>query len=204
VAEESKPENKLARACRLVGLFQYHFARIEQKIDQGVIKLLDLDDKAGLIVTSSMDFFKKLNLLWAVAYEQATNDKARKFVDRTFKDVAGVNTDRQLVIHSSFEPAPNGDVQFNRTVPPRDGRFRVDDQVWAKKKFDDRYTKMKKLDGDLHTLVDMIKPAPVEGVITWLSALSEPVALHRPEPLGMRKVYQALFSPIPGSKKPDR
>jgi hypothetical protein len=203
-ADVLMPEPKpLQQACLLVGRFQYHFGRIEQKIDQGVIKLLDLDDKAGLIVTSSVDFAKKLTLLWAVAHGQATNDQGRKFVDRTCKDVFAVNIDRQLVIHSSFEPAPTGGVQFKRTVA-RDGRVRVDDQVWGKKKFDDEYTKMNKLADDLDKLVDVIKPAPVEGVITWLSALSEPVPLHRPESPGMRKVYQALFSPIPGSKKPDR
>jgi hypothetical protein len=193
----------LQQACLLVGRFQYHFGRIEQKIDQGVIKLLDFDDKAGLIVTSSVDFAKKLNLLWAVAHGQATNDQGRRFVERTFKAVFAVNTDRQLVIHSSFEPAPSGDVQFKRTVA-KDGHLRVDDQVWGEKKFDEQYTKMEKLADDLDKLVDVIKPAPVEGVITWLSALSEPVPLHRPESPGMRKVYQALFSPIPGSKKPAR
>ena len=116
----------LQQACLLVGRFQYHFGRIERKIDQGVIKLLDLDDKAGPIVTGSVDFTKKVNLLWAVANQQATNDKGRKFVNRTFKDVFKVNTDRQRVIHSSFEPAPTGGVQFNRTVA-KDGRVRVDD-----------------------------------------------------------------------------
>jgi hypothetical protein len=38
----------LETACSLVGRFQYHFGRVEQKIDQAVIKLLDLDDKAGV------------------------------------------------------------------------------------------------------------------------------------------------------------
>jgi len=201
MAAQADPQQQ---ACLLVGQFQYHFARIEQKIDQGVIKLLALDDKAGLIVTSSVDFAKKLNLLWAVAYEQAINDKGREFVDRTFKAVFQINTDRQLVIHSSFEPAPNGGVQFKRTVP-KGGRVRVEDQVWGDKKFDDQYTKMQGRADDLDKLVDVIKPAPVEGVITWLSALSEPVPLHRPESPGMRKtMYQALFSPIPGSKKAHR
>jgi hypothetical protein len=203
MSKKSNPEDKLERACRLVGRFQYHFAGIEQKIDQGVKKLLDLDDRAGLIVTSSMDFFKKLNLLWAVAYEQAINDKARKFVDRTFKDVSAVNTNRQLVIHSSFEPAPSGDVQFKRTVA-KDGRVRVDDQVWGEKEFNDQCAKMQRLADDLHKLVDVIGPAPVDSVITWLSALSEPVPPHRPEPAGMRKAYQGLFSSIPGSKKAHR
>jgi len=174
MAEGPKPEDKLAHACRLVGLFQYHFARIEQKIDQGVIKLLDLDNKAGPIVTGSVDFAKKLNLLWAVAHEQATNDKGRKFVDRTCKDVFAVNIDRQRVIHSSFEPAPTGGVQFKRTVASH-GRVSVDDQVWGDKKFNDQYTKMNKLADERDKLIDVIKPAPVPGVITWMSALSEPV-----------------------------
>jgi len=76
--------------------------------------------------------------------------------------------------------------------------------VWGEKEFNDQYTEMKRLVADLDKLVDVIKPAPVQGVITWLSALNEPVPLHRPESPGMRKVYQALFSPIPGSKKSDR
>jgi hypothetical protein len=175
VAKRSN-RKKLARACRLVDLFQYHFGRIEQKIDQGVIKLLDLDDKAGPIVTASVDFAKKLNLLWAVANQQATNDKGRRFVERTFKAVFAVNTDRQLVIHSSFEPAPSGDVQFKRTVA-KDGRLRVDDQVWGEKKFDNQYTKMEKLAGDLDKVVAMIKPAPVPNVTLWMSPLSEPVRI---------------------------
>jgi hypothetical protein len=127
-ANTSAQTDPLQLACLLVGRFQYHFARIEQKIDQGVIKLLDLDDKAGPIVTSSVDFAKKLNLLWGVAYKQASNDQGREFVDVTCKAVFAVNTDRQLVIHSSFEPANTGDVQFKRTVA-KDGRVRVDDQV---------------------------------------------------------------------------
>jgi hypothetical protein len=68
-------------ACSLVGRFQYHFGRIEQKIDQAVISLLDLDDKAGPIVTGNVDFFKKLNLVRTATYQQleatGTSDLAR-------------------------------------------------------------------------------------------------------------------------------
>jgi hypothetical protein len=183
MAKGSHPEDKLARACRLVGLFQYHFARIEQKIDQGVIKLLDLDDKAGPIVTGSVDFAKKLNLLWAVAHGQATNDKGREFVDRTCKDVFAVNIDRQRVIHSSFEPAPTGGVQFKRTVASH-GRVSVDDRVWGDKEFDDQYTKMTRLADDLDKLIDVIKPAPTVGRIDWLTSLSDIVRI---DPVGRTK-----------------
>ncbi|HKA64857.1 MAG TPA: hypothetical protein VKD00_03910 [Methyloceanibacter sp.] len=202
-ANTSAQADPLEQACLLVGRFQYHFGRIEQKIDHGVIKLFDLDENAGPIVTGSLDFAKKLNLVRTAASQQAGNAKDRKFGEDTCKRVFGINDVRQLVIHSSFEPTSSGDVQFRRTVA-KDGRVRVHDQVWGEKEFNKQYAKINKLADDLGKLVDVIKPAPVQGVITWLSALSEPVPFHRPESPGMRKVYQALFSPIPGSKKSDR
>jgi hypothetical protein len=165
---------QLQQAFLLVGQFQYHFAQIEQKIDQGVIKILDLDDKAGPIVTGSVDFAKKLNLLWAAANQQATTLQGREFVDNTCKAVLGVNTDRQLVIHSSFEPAPTGGVQFKRTVA-RDGRVRVDNQLWGKKKFDDEYTNMNKLAGDLEKLIDVVNPVLGEGFIHWVRLGGDPL-----------------------------
>jgi hypothetical protein len=182
VAEESKPEDKLARACRLVGLFQYHFARIEQKIDQGVIKLLDLDDKAGPIVTGSVDFARKVNFVRTAASQQARNEKDRKFGEDTCKGVFDINDDRQIVIHSSFEPAPNGGVQFKRTVA-KDGRVRAYDEVWREKKFDDQYTKMKKLAVDLAKLIAVIKPVATVGPIHWVG-LGD---LVRIDPVGRTK-----------------
>jgi hypothetical protein len=182
MVEGSKPEDKLARACRLVGLFQYHFARIEQKIDQGVIKLLDLDDKAGPIVTGSVDFAKKLNFVRTAAYQQARNEKDRKFGKDTCDGAFAVNNVRQLVIHSSFEPTPDGDVQFKRTVA-KDGRVRVDDQVWDDKQFKDQYTKMSKLTRDLDKLIGRIKPVPTVGPIHWVG-LGD---LVRIDPVGRTK-----------------
>src|SRR5262245_29479538 len=176
MAKGSKPKDKLARACRLVGLFQYHFGRIEQKIDQGVIKLFDLDDKAGPIVTGSVDFAKKLNLVRTAASQQARNKKDRKFGEDTCKGVFDINDVRQLVIHSSFEPAPTGGVQFNRTVA-KDGRVRVYDRVWGEREFNDQYAKMQRLADDLDKLIAVMKHAPVPGVIQWVS-FSDPVRVE--------------------------
>jgi len=98
----------LETACSLVGRFQYHFGRVEQKIDQAVIKLLDLDDKAGPIVTGSIAFASKLNFVRTSAYQQAGNDKDKQFAEKTCNDVFDINIVRQIVIHSSFEPARDG------------------------------------------------------------------------------------------------
>ena len=65
----------LEAACSLVGRFQYHFGRVEQKIDQAVIKLLNLDEKAAPIVTGSIAFASKLNLVRTSSHQQAVNEK---------------------------------------------------------------------------------------------------------------------------------
>jgi hypothetical protein len=147
----------LEAACSLVGRFQYHFGRIEQKIDQAVMKLLDLDDKAGPIITGSIDFANKLNFVRTSAYQQAGNDKDKQFADDTCDAVFKINDARQIVIHSSFEPAPNGGVHFKRTVA-RQGRVRVYDKVWDDKAFSDHYSEMSKLEADLDRLIQLIKP----------------------------------------------
>jgi hypothetical protein len=151
--------------------FQYHFGRVEQKIDQAVIKLLDLDDKAGPIVTGSVDFAKKANFVRTSAYEQAANDEDKQFAEKTCSDVFDINTVRQIVIHSSFEPAHDGGVQFKRTVA-KDGRVRVDDQVWNDKEFSKHYSTMSELETKLDKLIELIKPVkqvPFDWYVPWQS-----------------------------------
>src|SRR5262245_9469557 len=159
----------LETACSLVGRFQYHFGRVEQKIDQAVIKLLDLDDKAGPVVTGSVAFASKVNFVRTSAYQQAGNDDDKKFAEKTCNDVFEVNNVRQIVIHSSFEPADAGGVQFKRTVA-KDGRIRVDDQVWNNEKFSKHYAKMTSLEADLDKLIALIKPVkqvPFDWYVPW-------------------------------------
>src|SRR5258708_40248991 len=79
MSNASAQPDPLERACALVGRFLYHFGRVEQKIDQAVIKLLDLDEKAAPIVTGSVDFAKKLNCVRTSAYTQAGNATNQQF-----------------------------------------------------------------------------------------------------------------------------
>jgi hypothetical protein len=151
----------LETACSLVGRFQYHFGRVEQKIDQAVIKLLDLDDKAGPIVTGSVAFASKVNFVRTSAYQQAVNDKDKQLAEKTCDDVFAVNVVRQIVIHSSFEPHDGG-VQFRRTVA-RDGRVRVDDQVWSGEKFSEHFSTMRKLETVLIDLRDFGRTSVCES-----------------------------------------
>jgi hypothetical protein len=171
----------LEAACSLVGQFQYHFGRVEQKIDRAVIKLLDLDEKAGPIVTGSVDFAKKVNFVRTSAYQQAGNEKDKQFADETCDEVFKINDVRQIVIHSSFEPAQDGSVQFKRTVA-KDGTVRVYDQVWDDKVFSKHYSTMSELETKLDQLIGLIK-AVKQVPFDWYVPLQ---SYHRSTPLPLR------------------
>ena len=159
----------LETACSLVGRFQYHFGRVEQKIDHAVIKLLDLDEKAGPVVTGSVAFASKVNLVRTSAYQQAGNESDKQFADDTCDEVFKINNLRQMVIHSSFEPTEDGSVQFRRTVA-RDGRIRVDNPVWDNKEFSKHYSAMTELETKLEKLFGLIKPVkqvPFDWYVPW-------------------------------------
>ncbi len=167
----------LRQACALVGCFQYHFAAMEQKIDQAVIKLFDLDEKSAAIVTGSLDFAKKLNFIRTYAFEQASNEEEKTFAEDTCKEVFQVNTDRQVVIHSAFDCAPGRGVQFKRTVA-KDGRIRVADQIWDNAKFAACYENMRTLQAKLDRLIQLLKPVELPP-FDWFSALSTPSPAQR-------------------------
>jgi hypothetical protein len=105
------------------------------------------------IVTGSVAFASKVNFVRTSAYQQAVNEKDKEFAEKTCDDVFAVNNVRQIVIHSSFEPHDGG-VQFRRTVA-RDGRVRVDDQVWNGEKFSEHYSIMEKLERKLDKLIEL-------------------------------------------------
>jgi hypothetical protein len=108
----SNTSDPLERACLLVGRFLYHFARVEQKIDQAVIKLLDLDEKTAPIV-ASIDFARKLEgLVRASVYKELGKDPKKKKDKKFAKDVCNrvhdINGHRTIVAHASFESSPTG------------------------------------------------------------------------------------------------
>ena len=121
----------------------------------------------------------KVNFVRTSAYQQAVNKKDKEFAEKTCDDVFAVNNVRQIVIHSSFEPHDGG-VQFGRTVA-RDGRVRVDDQVWNGEKFSEHFSTMRKLETDLDKLIELIKP--VKPRFDWYVPWQDPV---RSVPLTLR------------------
>ncbi len=160
MSNASVSPDPLERVCSLVGRFLYHFGRVEQKIDQAVIKLLDIDERAAPAVTGGIDFAKKVNLVRACAYEQASSDTDKEFSERTCSQVFAINTDRQIVAHCSFEPTSSGGVQFRKTVN-RDGRVRIIDPHWGETEFGEKYAAMRDLESRLDNLIQRIRPTEI-------------------------------------------
>jgi hypothetical protein len=159
MSNASPPPDPLERACSLVGRFLYHFSRVEQKIDQAIIKLLDIDEKGAPVVAGGIDFFRKLNLVRTCACEQASNPGDKQFSENVCIDVLTINNYRQIVAHSSFEPASGGGVQFKRTES-KDGRVRTLDR-FGLIQISPKYAKMSALESQLDRLIQVIKPTEI-------------------------------------------
>jgi len=102
-------------------------------------------------------------------------------------------------VHSSFEPAPAGGVQFRRTTA-KDGRIRIDDQVWNDEKFSKRCSEMTRLEAELDKLIQLIKPAEVPN-FGWYAPLSEP--MYRQTPLTLRVAAMNALVEVPWSPGKD-
>ncbi|MFK9738637.1 hypothetical protein ACJENG_24855, partial [Escherichia coli] len=78
------------------------------------VQILDLKSDAADVVSHSLDFFKKVNLLKIVANETAPKEDVNA-LQSLFNDIAKLNEGRILMAHAAFEPAANDGVQFRVT-----------------------------------------------------------------------------------------
>lgn len=165
-------QDSLARACELVGRFLYHFGRVERKIDDAVIKLLDLSEKLTPVVTA-IDFARKLRLVQLSADIQISDAGEKKKARGIFSRVYAVNDDRTGVIaHSDFDAAPGGGVQFGK-VTTKDGRVLDVGPLWLDAQFNASYDEMNTLETELGQLIKLLKPReellkPGEPATKWL------------------------------------
>jgi len=166
MSNQPAQQDHLEQACSLVGRFMYHFGRLEQKINQALIKLSDLDEKVAPIL-GIIDFVRKLDLVRDSAYAQVSNTKdGEQFVRETYKRVHAINNYRRMIAHSSFEPNPGGGVQFKKTTT-KGGIVRPTDEPWTEMDFSKRYTEMSVLEAELDKLIELLNPIPFGWYVPW-------------------------------------
>jgi hypothetical protein len=151
--------NDFDRACAQVGRFLYHFANLENQIDEAPAKLFELKDNTAKMITGSVDFLKRFNLVRTAMRHQIEDKKERERVDEILKKVIEHNNARLVVAHSRFEPTENG-VKFTRVVATG-GTVKIPDETWPEQKFETQYAAMQELANQLKVeIVD--KATPVE------------------------------------------
>jgi hypothetical protein len=96
----SNQRKQLEEACMLVGRFMHYFGRIERKIDQAVVKLLDLDDKITPVVTA-IDFAKKLRLI-KISVDTQIKDREKNRRLTTFAATSTRPTITERLLHTQI------------------------------------------------------------------------------------------------------
>ncbi|MBR0793337.1 hypothetical protein JQ631_30030 [Bradyrhizobium manausense] len=103
-------------AFALVGEFQFHFANIEGALNSCVAKVLGIDGTTAAVVTSTLDFAKKVALVLAAIDANFSKDNLDA-TQKLLKRVRGQNDPhRQNIIHSRFLATETSDVTFIRTA----------------------------------------------------------------------------------------
>lgn len=155
----SEKPDPLTRACELVGRFNYHFGRLEERLNAAIAKLFRLDEVSADILTANIDFVRKVNIVRSAVVAQNASPAEKwltKEIDEAFSGVLGINTDRQIVAHSSFEAHNTGGVVFDRLVA-RDKLVR-NQIVWTEQQFAQRFERMRTLERELESVLRHIEP----------------------------------------------
>src|SRR3954447_12360181 len=98
------PAVQLNEACSHVSRFMYHFALLEETVNDLIGQVLDLSDKQAAMTGWAIQTRKKIDLLEAAIQDQKGKDAAWKERARSaLKTVHELSDEQNIVAHSAFE-----------------------------------------------------------------------------------------------------
>jgi hypothetical protein len=186
MSNNSDEQDVLARACELVGRFLYHFGLVERKIDEAVIKLLDLSEKLAPVVTA-IDFARKLRLVKLSADTQIT-DPAEKEKRMTSAEGCTRSMMTERLLPTPTSTLLQMEVCSLASLWTKEGRVLPLGPLWRDTQFDASYNRMRALEAELDQLIKLLKPSEpavnwfIPGLIPQLPAYLQPASLWVPSP----------------------
>jgi|NGEPerStandDraft_6_1074524.scaffolds.fasta_scaffold203027_1 hypothetical protein len=159
MSQTAEGHDPLARACELVGRFNYHFSRLEQKLNASIAKLFKLDDVSADILTANIDFSRKVNIVRSAVTAQNASPGEKWLTEEiksAFNGVLEINNERLIVAHSPFEVHADGGVVFDRTVAREE--LKRNEIVWSEQKFGQHFDRMRLLERELENVLRHIEP----------------------------------------------
>lgn len=147
-----------SESYRCVGEFLWHFAQLEEAINDGIARICELNQDHADIITANMDFVRKLNIVKSVATLEG-EEKSFPWVPdikSTFNGILNANNWRTVIAHSTFEPDGNGGVRFNRVAAR--GALERKEPTLTRHGFDQQNEKMRALKTKLRLIVNALTP----------------------------------------------
>lgn len=154
--QDHSADAQLDLACQQVGKFMYHFAQVEAALDCIIGKVLDLDETQIRILAATLPLAKKISTARCAIAEQEKPKRWRDAADKVFSKIARINTDRNVVAHSSFAPAEGGAVEFSHAAADR--QLIATRKVWTREMFSQRSQTMKDACETLAAIAEEIFP----------------------------------------------
>ncbi|KFG66734.1 hypothetical protein [Microvirga sp. BSC39] len=148
----------------MVGEFMWHFAMLEDDLNNLVEQMMGLETINGAILINHLDIAKKVNLAICGMQLQPINQQA---AIKDLNKIFGINDDRKIVAHCLFGPTKEGGaVEFHRTTTNK--KLSLDLVVWTKDDFKAKFEKMTALRKSLVDLTNTVKIVQSELFSTWL------------------------------------
>ena len=149
------------KAFEYVGAYLFRFAKMEDELNSAIERVFNLSAPAAAILFSTLDLFKKLNVIQAAVLAHFSDAQGRQISEakgsefkNLFRDLMRINDERVIVAHAPFRPDKNEGVIFDRVSAK--GSLKRESLRWDYASFDGRLTNIEELAARLKTFVDSL------------------------------------------------
>jgi hypothetical protein len=120
----------------LVGRFLKRVCDLEEKLNEAIAGILNIDDTKRFILCANIQFRHKIHILRAFAKNSSLPDSDKEQFDTELRKMGNLYGDRNTIAHQYFKLAPAGDGIIFSIVHMNGGAAPLE-TPWTKTKFDE-------------------------------------------------------------------
>jgi hypothetical protein len=123
----------------LVGRFLKRVCDLEERLNEAIAGILNIDDTKRFILCANISFRNKINILRSFVRNSSLTDHDKEQFDIELVKIGNLYERRNTLAHQYFKLAPNGDGVIFSIVKIKGGTAPLE-TPWTKKEFDDQDT----------------------------------------------------------------
>jgi hypothetical protein len=128
--------NPETSSLALVGRFLKRVCDLEEKLNEAIAGILDIDDTKRFILCANIQFRNKICILRSFARNSSLADPDKEQFDSELVKMRNLYERRNTLAHQYFKPAPAGDGVIFSIVKIKGGAAPLE-TPWTKQEFDD-------------------------------------------------------------------